>query len=61
MTSWPVIPSATDPRATKRGISDAGRNTLFVSSASSPASQRRTGLMGGSEPKRRPDGGHGCI
>lgn len=34
MTSWPVIPSATDPRATKRGISDAGRKTLLVSLAS---------------------------
>jgi len=32
MTSWPVIPRATEPRATKRGMSDAGRNTLLVSS-----------------------------
>ena len=28
MTSWPVIPSETDPWATKRGMSEAGRKTL---------------------------------
>lgn len=28
MTSWPVMPSETEPSATKRGMSDAGRKTL---------------------------------
>lgn len=28
MTSWPVIPRETEPRATKRGMSEAGRKTL---------------------------------
>lgn len=31
MTSWPVIPRATEPSATKRGMSAAGRKTLDVS------------------------------
>ena len=28
MTSWPVIPRETEPWATKRGMSEAGRKTL---------------------------------
>ena len=61
MTAWPVMPRATEPRATKRGMSAAGRNTLQASGRQRRVVIGLTGLWDDFERVRRRGGVLGCI